>query len=1144
MSLQFIMGPSGAGKSHYLYDWVTKESLQNPTKRYLVLVPEQFTMQTQKDLVMTSPRKGIMNVEALSFHRLAQRVFEETGENQRVVLNDVGKNFVIRKIAGEQEENLTVLGSHLRKIGYISEIKSIISEFTQYDIQQEQLEEMLDKTKDVPSLYYKLQDIQVIYEKFREYLANQYITGEEVLDVLASVASRSRLLNGSVIVLDGFTGFTPVQNKLLRQLLQVCEDVIVTVTMDASENPFAYSNPYQLFGLGKKMVTTLVQIANESGVNVQKPIYLYEKQVYRFRENAPLAFLESNLFRYGKKAYEEEQDRVQIWCAGRPQEEADFVAQRIRKLVRSGNCRYRDIAILTNGMDAYASYIERAFPKYEIPLFMDHKRSILLNSFVEYIRSLLAMAEQNFSYESVFRYLRTGLSGLERDEVDILENYVIALGIRGFAKWQEKWIRKTRRMTEEDLTNVNRIRENFMGRLSEIMEVLKSRKKTVLDITRALHQFLLQEELQQRVQEYQIRFEAEGELALAKEYAQVYRIVIDVLDQFVGLLGEETLSLKEYGELLDAGLEEAKVGVIPPSIDQVVVGDVERSRIQNVKVVFLMGVSDNHLPGSMNNSGLLSEYDRQVMAEQGATLAPNMKEKTYIQKFYLYLAMTKPTEQVYLTYSKTSADGKSVRPSYLVTELARLFPGIKMQSVPVLLPDMELTKDSGIAILAAGLQKQPEGLTDEWKELYSRYKKDPEKMEQLERILDAVFYQKPDSILTRETAKRLYGDVLENSVTRLEQFSKCAYAHFLSYGLGLEEREEYQFRAMDLGNLFHSSLEKYGDKLEQKGFTWLDIPQTEQEQLIRESVEEAITDYSNSILYNSARNEYIIFRLMRMLRRSIWALTKHLEKGKFVPSGYEVSFGGFKELGASHMDLGNLGKLRLRGKIDRIDICEEDDKVFVKVIDYKTGKQTFDWNELCYGLQLQLFVYMNAAMEMQKQKHPQKEIVPAGLFYYQMKDPIVSKDVDLFAVKDAILKELRPNGIVQNSEEVVNRLDRDFEKASRVAPITKNKSGEIGQSAYTLSEKEFVLVSDYVNQKVRQIGTEILEGCAEIAPYELKGETGCQYCPYHAICGFEEQIPGYQYRKFEQLEKDEILKKMQEEVGVWESTTQQNKDKS
>ena len=272
----------------------------------------------------------------------------------------------------------------------------------------------------------------------------------------------------------------------------------------------------------------------------------------------------------------------------------------------------------------------------------------------------------------------------------------------------------------------------------------------------------------------------------------------------------------------------------------------------------LMGASDQHLPGSMNGTGLLSEYDRQMMAERGTTLAPGMKEKTYIQKFYLYLTLTRPTKQVYLTFSKTSSDGSSARPSYVVAELMRLFPAMKVQNVPTSLYEMELTKDSGIKVVVDGLIKREEGLSSEWKELYTRYKKDPEWKQQMDCILDATFHQKPNSLLSRETAKRLYGDVLENSVTRLEKFAKCAYAHFLSYGLGIEEREEYQFRALDLGNLFHSSLEKYADKLERAGFTWLNVADEEREKLMKESVDEAITDYSNSILYSSARNEYII----------------------------------------------------------------------------------------------------------------------------------------------------------------------------------------------------------------------------------------------------------------------------------------------
>lgn len=1114
MSLQFVMGPSGSGKSHYLYKWVTTESLMHPEKNYIVLVPEQFTMQTQKDLVMANPRKGILNIEVLSFNRLAHRVFEETGENNWVVLDDIGKNFVIRKVAGDYEDKLKILGGNLRKMGYVSEMKSMISEFTQYDVSPTSLDAMLEKAEKQPNLYYKLKDIHTVYEGFQEYLKEKYITGEEVLDVLAAATTKSEFLKDSVIVLDGFTGFTPIQNKLLRALLDVCEKMVITVTMDKRENPFQYHHPYQLFALSKQMVTGLLKIAGEAKVKVEEPVYLYDRPVCRYRENKALDFLEAHVFRYSKEHYEKQQDALQIWCAKNPQDEMDFVAQKIRHLVRTKGYRYRDIVVIAGNINAYSNHIEQVFVKYDLPIFMDHKRSILLNSCVEYIRSLLAMAEQNFTYESVFRYLRTGLVGISQNDVDVLENYVLALGIRGFAKWQEKWVRRTKGMEEAELAEVNRIREQFVESVEDVMAVLKSRSKTVMDVTKALHTFFLKEELQQRVKEYQVMFEVQGDLALEKEYAQVYRIVIEILDQFVELLGNERISIKEYCELLDAGLEEAKVGIIPPSIDQIVVGDVERSRIQDVKIVFLIGVNDIYIPGSIRQNGLLSEYDRERMEDIGVKLAPNAKEKTYIQKFYLYLALTKPSNQVYLTYSKTSADGKAIRPAYLVSDLLKLFDGLRIQEVSTSLSDMELTAGGGIDRLIRGLQKKHEGLGDEWQELYTWYKKHPEWSRKIEQLVEASFYRRKDGRISKETAKALYGESLTSSVTRLEKFSACAYAHFLAYGLRLKEREMYQFQAVDLGNLFHGAIERFSKKLEQAGYTWTDVSEEMRETFVQDSVDECIVDYGNSILYSSARNEYTILRLKRMLRRTVWALTKQLEKGDFVPVGYEVVFSG--------------------GKIDRIDVCEDADKLYVKVIDYKTGEKSFELGELCYGLQMQLVVYMNAALEMQRKKHPEKIVIPAGLLYYRMKDPIVDKPESGKKLEDGILQALRPDGVVQGSEEVLEHLDRCFTGTSQVIPVARTQAGALSKTSKVLSEEGFRVIYEFAEKQMHELEKEILDGNVQLQPYSLGNSTGCDYCPYHAICRFEEGIEGYEYRRLEKIDSEKALEKMRREIETWE----------
>ena len=414
MSLQFIFGNSGSGKSRYLYEQVIAGACENPNRNYIVLVPEQFTMQTQKELVRLHPRHGIMNVDVLSFGRLAHRIFEEVGGNRRIVLDDIGKSLLLRKAAGDMEGELKVLGSNIRRLGYISEVKSVISEFTQYDVGAEELERVMESGEIGPQLYWKLHDIQKLQEKFGEYLQGKYITGEELLDVFSAVVQQSEILKDSVVVLDGFTGFTPVQNRVLGQLLKICRKVTVTVTIDQREDPYQLKHKYQLFTLSKQMVTGLVHIAEEENIEVEPPVQLYGNRgevPVRFRENLPLAFLEQNLFRYTKRVYDNKQDMLSLHAVKNPKEESVFIVSEILRLVRTKGYRYRDMAVIVSDMETYAEYMERAFRICGVPFFMDHKRSVLLNSFVEYLRSLLAMIDENFSYESTFRFLRTNLTG-------------------------------------------------------------------------------------------------------------------------------------------------------------------------------------------------------------------------------------------------------------------------------------------------------------------------------------------------------------------------------------------------------------------------------------------------------------------------------------------------------------------------------------------------------------------------------------------------------------------------------------------------------------------------------------------------------------------------------------------------------------
>ena len=1102
MPLKFVFGPSGSGKSSYLYQHVIQESMKYPEKNYIVLVPEQFTMQTQKDLVMMHERKGIMNIDVLSFARLAYRVFEETGGGGLPVLDDEGKNLILRKIAGDYESELKMLGGHMKKQGYISEVKSVISEFTQYDIGEDEIERVMESAGESSRLYYKLADIRLLYRGFTDYLREKYITKEELLDVLSREVEKSERLKNSTVVLDGFTGFTPVQDRLLGELMRHCREVIVTVTMDRRENPYVYEHPYQLFALSKQMVTSLLQIAKQNKIPVEESVELYDHVPWRFKEQEALAFLEKHLFRYGAGAYEKEQEQVKLHLAKNPREEAYAVAEQVRRMMREDGYRLRDIGVIVSDMDVYADHLKQAFIKYDIPFFMDHKRSILLNSFVEYIRSVLHMAEQSFSYESVFRFLRTNLAGFTYEEIDELENYVIGLGIKGYKHWQEKWTRKLKGMDQENLDKMNHYRRQLVEKVDGLIYVLRQRRKTVADITRAIYEFMVQENLQVRLAEQEELFKAKGELALAREYAQIYRIVIELFDKFVELLGDEEVSLSEYCKLLDAGLEEARVGVIPPEVDQVVIGDMQRTRLKDIKALLFAGANDVYLPGALLRTGLLSELDREKFAREKLTLSAGGKEKAYVQKFYLYLNLTKPSEKLDIYYSKVSADGKSVRPSYLIQELQKLFPKLKVRDEERYLKEQELTENIGFdRMIREFVQKRHE--TDgAWCELYSWYKKNPKWQEKVERFLEAGYYRKPLDALTEEAAKRLYGEEFETSITRMERFAVCAFSHFLTYGLGLREREEYDFQAADLGNVCHRALERFSYKVERETGDWLNLTEEQRNQYVEESVEEAIADYGNSILYSSSRNAYLIVRMKRMLEKTVWALTKQLAAGDFKPSAYEMRFAN--------------------GKIDRVDTCEDGDCIYVKVIDYKTGSKSFDVTALYHGLQLQLMVYMDAALQLEQKKHPEKEILPAGVFYYRIQDPLIDRPKE-GEEQESILKELKPDGMISLEKEVLEHLDHCMVGESSVIPVKYNKNGSLSKSSKAASAQDFYLMMKYAVNKVEEIRQKILSGDVKVNPYRRGTETSCDYCSYRQICGFDTKMEGYRYREIDAMSVDKVI---------------------
>ncbi|MCM1175300.1 MAG: helicase-exonuclease AddAB subunit AddB [Blautia sp.] len=1152
MALQFYFGGSGAGKSRKLHEDIIAASRQAPKRNFLLIVPDQFTMQTQMDLVLEHPNRGIMNIDVLSFGRLTHRILEEVGYEDMPVLDDTGKSLILRKIAEQEQQKLSVIGKHLHKIGYIHEVKSAISEFMQYGIGTKELSQLAEYARKRGALYYKLKDLQVLYESFLSYIQEKFITTEETLDRLREALPKSEIIRDCVIAFDGFTGFTPIQYRVIQELMRLTSKVIVTITIDTAENPYQPDGEQKLFHLSKKTVADLRRLGEEAGVPMLPAVLCNgaadealpapEPAGYgqtagrlpRFADNPELAHLERYLFRYPVKPYEAETERIHLMEASTPKEEVRQTCIEIYRLLgKDAGLHYRDIAVVTGSMETYGNDIEEEFARFGIPVYMDQTRGILFNPFTEYIRSALQIVLQDFSREAVFHYLRTGLCGFEREDIDRLENYIRRFGIRGRNRWESLFIYK-----EEEgeagvarLAFYNEMREKLMEQLAPLLRPCR----TADELVRALYAFLVKNELQQKLARFEAGFKKEGDLARAKEYGQIYGLVIDLLDQIEGLLKEEPMAFQEFAEILDSGFAEITVGTIPQNVDRIVVGDIERTRLKQVKALFFLGINDGSIPKGTGGGGIISDIDREFLQESGWELAPTPRQQMYIQRLYLYLNMTKPSERLYLSYAKVGSDGKSMRPAYLIDTMQKLFPSLVIQSPELLPMEEQLSHGAdGILFFTDLLREYAAGRLEDEEErklftFFQSYDQNPGWRARIMRLVDTAFYYYRESPLSRQVTKALYGTVLHNSVSRLEKYAACAYAHFLQYGLSLKERGEYGFEDVDMGNVFHGVLELFADKLEERHYTWFDFPQEEGEKMLDEAIEAYAVGYGGTVLYSSARNQYLLKRIRRILSRTIRTLQIQLKKGSFLPEHFEMSFSMLEDLDAVNIALSGQEKMKLRGRIDRIDACEEEDTVYVKVIDYKSGSRKFDLAALYYGLQLQLVVYMNAAVEIEQKKHPGKKIVPAAMLYYHIADPVIEDGQALTPeqLNRKILQELKTTGLVNSDDKAVRLLDGEFTGKSDILPIERKKDGSFSAYSSVISDEDMTVISNYVNHKIKELGTGILQGNISVNPCEQNGNSSCTYCAYRSICGYDTEIAGYEMRQLENLPPEEAVRRME-----------------
>ena len=1114
MSLKIVYGKSGTGKSTYIFNEIA-DKIKKEKRKIYIITPEQFSFTAEKKLLDSIDTSSVISAEVLTFNRMAYRVMKEVGNSRSKNLSSSGKSMIIYSILSEQKNNLKFIGKSTENVELIG---TQITEFKKHGITVESLKNVMDNTEN-QYLKAKINDMLNVYEKYVEEISKEYIDENDSLSILAENLDLVHDFDDVDIYIDEFVGFTHQEYEILRKLLIKANEVTITVCTDdtnLSGNPDT-----DIFYANKMTLDKVYYIAKQENVKIAKPINL--NTLYRFKTKE-LEHLEENVYAFPYKKYEACVQNIELFLAKNQYSEVENVAKNIVKLVRDKGYRYNDISVITKDLDGYSNLCKAIFAKYDIPVFIDEKKDLNQNVLVKYMISLLNIFAKNWSVDSVLEYIKTGLvQDIEDDDIYIIENYALRWGIKGSRWYNGDWIFYNE--TEEEQEKILHIREKIINPLLKFKNDL-SNLKDVASITKAMYQFLIENSIDINMENRIKELEEIGEIEKAKEYETSYKLIVEILDEIVLVLGDKKVSFEKYADLLKIGLANTGLGKIPGTQDQVIVGDVDRSRSHKVKAVFIIGLNDGMFPSINKNEGFFNDKDREMLKTKGAELAKGTLEKLYDDNFNIYKAFSTSEEKLFLSYASSDLEGKSLRPSILVSRVKKIFPKLVEASDVIERISDIVTEESTFEELLEKLSEFRDGkeIDDIWFYLYNYYANSPEWKAKLENSLKALNYSIEPEKINKDIIQKLYGDTLKTSVSRLEQYQSCPFSYYLKYGLNLSEREEFKIQAIDTGTFMHDVIDGFFDRLQEKNINVKEIEAEEIGEIVDDIIEEKLGLKKNYIFTSIPKYKVLASRLRKVVKKSIIYMVDSLKYSDFGVMGHEMEFKNGKEYPAIELKLENGKKVEITGKIDRIDIAKTPEGNYIRIIDYKSSAKDINLNEVVAGLQLQLITYLDAVCNIE-------DVMPAGVLYFNLIDPTVkvANKIDEEKLQDEIRKQFKMKGLILADVNIVKKMDKTLEKgSSNIIPAYIDKDGNLANRSSTITRQQFENLQKYTNKIIKQISNAILEGDIKIKPYyKIKqGKTPCEYCKYKSICNFNTGICKKEYNYIGNENKDYILEKL------------------
>ena len=1110
MGLRVIHGRAGTGKSEYCYNEISEKVKEN--SKILVINPEQFSFTAEKKLMDALSAEAVLNAEVVTFSRMAYRVINEIGGRTETNLSKCGKIMLIYSILNNCKKDLKFLGKTDENVDMV---ETAITEFKKHGISVEQLKKETENQEDI-YLKNKLNDINIIYEKFQEQIAEKYIDETDLLTILAQNVDKVDEFKDNLIYIDEFSGFTSQEYDIIKKLLKIAKQVTVTICTDSIHD---VKNPdTDIFYSNQITTKKILQLAEESQIKVEE---VNLEKNYRFK-TPELKHLEQNLYNLKSKIYSEEVKNISLFLAKNQYSEIEQVAKNIFKLVRDENYRYKDISIITKNIDTYANLARVIFEKYDIPIFIDENRDLNQNIIIQYLLSILEIFIKNWSYESIFNYLKTGLNDIEEDELFKLEKYCIKWGIKN-NKWKKEFTYGN--FDEKEKAKIERleqIRKNIVDPLVKLKKEIDE-NKTAKGISKAIYQFLVDQEIAKKIRQKQNELEEKGLIDLSHEYESSINIVINLLDEIVLVFKDDKITIDKFAQILRVGLKNSNLTKIPGTQDQVIMGDVDRSRSHKVKATFIIGLNDGIFPSINKDEGFLNDEDREILKSHGIELAKGTIDKLYEDNFNIYKTFTTAEQKLYLSYPSSDMQGKALRPSILVNRIKKIYPKLSEESDVIESKSEILNTKTTYEELINNISKLRENEIEKiWYYVYNYYKKDENWNNKLEQSLKGLNYSNLPEKIEQKNIDKLYGNKLSTSISKLEQYRRCPFSYFLQYGLKIKPQEELKVKSFDTGTFMHEVIDEVFEIIKEEKIKLEDITEDKISEIVDKIIDEELLQNKNYIFTSTAKYRVLVIRLKKIIKKALKYIIQSLTSSEFNVLGTELEFDDKGKYKTIKLQLENGKNVEITGKIDRVDTAQNEDGKYLRIIDYKSSIKNIDLNEVYAGLQIQLLTYLDAVCK-------EEDLMPAGILYFSLMEQMIDtdKNMELEQIEERIRKSFKMKGLILADIKVVKLHDKNLENGySNLVPAYISKSGLSEGKSSCVSKEQFKDLQDYMYIVIKQISNEILSGNIDLKPFYKNKKTPCSYCDYKSICNFNNGACLNKYNFIDEKSKQEILEKI------------------